>query len=227
MGRLPIWMRPPAAGTGRPAEWSRRQITAAAVSVADAEGLAAVTMRRVAAELGTGAASLYRHLDTRDDLLDLMIDDALREYVSPPVTGDWRADVVAEHLARLRFLRGRPWLVDAIAARPAFGPQGIRLVELTLARLADHPAPGPAKLEAISVLAGMLQTQALHERRGGVLDDEFVAAQITFLQRTASDGDHPHLAAALSDQPTAPQPADDRLARILALVLDGLLPKPE
>lgn len=227
MTRLPIFMRPATtSGTGRPPEWSRGQITAAAIAVAGADGLSAVTMRRVATELGTGAASLYRHLETRDDLLDLMIDSALREYEPPPVTGSWRDDVVADHMARLRFLRRRRWLVDAIATRPAFGPQGARLAELTLARLAGHPAPGPAKMEAAGVLAGMLQSHVRHEGAGGVLEPEFVAAQGEFLQRLVAGGDHPHLAAALSGPPAAaPESVDDRMARVLALVLDGLLPE--
>lgn len=228
MARLPIFMRPAApSSTGRPAEWSREQITAAAIAVADADGLAAVTMRRVATELGTGAASLYRHLETRDDLLDLMIDDALSGYDPPPITGDWRADVVADHIARLRFLRTRRWLVDAIAARPGFGPQGMRLVELTLARLADHPASGQAKMEAVGTLAGLLQTNAMHEGSGGVLEEEYVVAQVEFLQQAVGGGQYPHLAAALATPPTGePESQDERLARILTLMLDGLLPWP-
>ena len=56
-----IWMRPEHAATGRPAQRSRAEITAAAVAIAEREGLDAVSMRRVATELGTGAASLYRY----------------------------------------------------------------------------------------------------------------------------------------------------------------------
>lgn len=59
-----IWLRPEHAALGRPAERSRGEITAAAVTIADADGLDAVSMRRVAAELGTGAASLYRYVET-------------------------------------------------------------------------------------------------------------------------------------------------------------------
>jgi Bacterial regulatory proteins, tetR family len=54
-----IWLRPERSAVGRPAQWSRAEITQAALRIADAEGLDAVSMRRVAAELGTGAASLY------------------------------------------------------------------------------------------------------------------------------------------------------------------------
>jgi AcrR family transcriptional regulator len=95
-------------GAGRPPGWSREQITDAAVAIAEADGLDAVSMRRVAARLGTGAASLYRHLTTRDDLLDLMVEHAFARYEPVADTADWRSDVVAEFVRLLGFLRARP-----------------------------------------------------------------------------------------------------------------------
>src|SRR5579859_3023932 len=90
-----IWLRPEHSPVGRPAQRSRAEITAAAIAIADREGLDAVSMRRVAAELGTGAASLYRYVDTRDDLVDLMTDAVGGEYLLPEPSGDWLADLVA------------------------------------------------------------------------------------------------------------------------------------
>lgn len=228
MARQPIWLRPVTESTtGRPAEWSREQITDAGVAVADAEGLAAVTMRRVAAELGTGAASLYRHMSTRDDLVDLMIDRAFADLPPPPDTGDWRADVVAHYIDLLRYLRGRRWIVDGIITRPPNGPNSIRRVEQTLGLMSASSAPGSRKMEAVGVIAGMIQTTAVHERpgQGGALDEEFVADQTRILMAVVQDGTHPHLASALADpSPRPPETSDDRMARILRMVLDGLLP---
>src|SRR5215468_4033019 len=85
----PIWLRPEHAAVGRPAQRSRAEVTAAAVAIADRDGLEAVSMRRVAAELGTGAASLYRYVETRDELLDLMTDEVAAEYSLPAPSGDW------------------------------------------------------------------------------------------------------------------------------------------
>src|SRR4029079_12687901 len=95
-----IWMRPENAATGRPAGHSRDEITAAAVAIADREGLDAVSMRRVAARLGTGAASLYRYLESREDLLDLMVDATGAEYVFTAPTGDWLRGPLANTAAR-------------------------------------------------------------------------------------------------------------------------------
>ncbi len=227
MTKEPIWLRPEAGSNlGRPAELSRAQITAAALAVAEAEGLKAMTMRRVAAELGTASASLYRHLATRDDLVDLMVDRAFGDYEPAPTTGDWRADTAVEQLQRLRFLRAHPWLLDAVLDRPPVGPTVVRMFEHALSLLADHPAPGLIKMEVVGVLTGLVQTTAQNERPGqGVLDAEFMAAQATILVRAATDGTHPHLAAALAGPPPIPaETGDERLARILGHVLDGLLP---
>ena len=228
MEHEPIWNRTRVtATTGRPPRHGRAEIVAAAIRVAERDGLPAVTMRQVAAELGTGAASLYRHLNTRDDLLDLMIDHILHGYRPPPPTGAPYDDVVADLLQRLHYIRAHPWLIDAMESRPALSPERIRLIELGLARLAGHPAPGPAKIEALTALAGILTTQARHERAPQTLNPEAERAQIELLQHAAADGNHPHLATALAQPPPAPpETPDERFARILHQTLTGLLPPP-
>ncbi|MGI8815579.1 MAG: TetR/AcrR family transcriptional regulator C-terminal domain-containing protein [Pseudonocardia sp.] len=87
-----------------------------------------------------------------------MIDTALGKYEPPPATGSWRADVVAEHMHRLRYLRSRPWLVDAVLERPPIGPATIRILEHTLELFSPHSSSGQARLETVGVLSGMIQT---------------------------------------------------------------------
>src|SRR6204780_686896 len=119
-----IWLRPERSAAGRPAQWSRAEITQVALRIADAEGLDAVTMRRGGAELGTGAASPYRYVQTREDLLDLMTDATGAEYKLAPPTGDWLADLTAfGEQARLIFRRHR-WLAGLTMTRPGIGPNG-------------------------------------------------------------------------------------------------------
>ena len=69
-----IWARPERAAKGPAPSRSRAQIAAAAVQLADDEGLEAVSMRKVAAALGIGAASLYRYIESKDELYELMVD---------------------------------------------------------------------------------------------------------------------------------------------------------
>jgi AcrR family transcriptional regulator len=127
-----IWMRPEHAATGRPAQRSRAEITAAAVTIADREGLDPVSMRRVAAELGTGAASLYRYVDNREDLLDLMIDATGAEYVFAAPTGDWLADLLDIGDQARAIMRRHRWLPSLLITRSVLGPNGLVLLEHVL-----------------------------------------------------------------------------------------------
>ena len=90
--------------------YSRDQIAAAAVKIADAEGLQAVSMRRIAGELGSGATSLYRYITKKDELLDLMSEAVLEVERLPKPSGNWRADLrkIAYHMRAMSFgIRGR------------------------------------------------------------------------------------------------------------------------
>ncbi len=71
---------------------SRDRIVAAAIAVLDSEGLAGMSMRRVARELGAGAMSLYRHVSSREELLDLVLDELAAAIPATPLRGAWRED---------------------------------------------------------------------------------------------------------------------------------------
>src|SRR5437763_6011780 len=126
----------------------QQEIAAAAVAIADREGLDAVSMRRVAARLGTGAASLYRYLESREDLLDLMVDATGAEYVFTAPTGDWSQ-------------RPRPPRARPVSARPpprqqrgqARSPwpshRGHRAVRPERARRRPGPAATQRRLPAV------------------------------------------------------------------------------
>ena len=82
----------------RAAALSREEIVRTAIRVADAEGAEAINMRRIARELGSGTMSLYWHVASKDELLDLMIDAIAGEAQAPEPSGDWRADLRAMRL---------------------------------------------------------------------------------------------------------------------------------
>ncbi|MBM9623425.1 TetR/AcrR family transcriptional regulator [Streptomyces zhihengii] len=214
-----IWLRPEQAPVGRPAERSRAEITAAALELADQEGLDAVSMRRLAATLGTGAASLYRYVATRDDLLDLMIDSTAREYHLPAPSGDWQADLLAiAHEAR-RIMRRHPWLPSLVVTRPGLGPHGVDLLEHLLDVLADHPAEPAHKLEAFAVLNALT---ALFVQNELAATHSGAQRRSSYLGHVAAAGTHPRIAATLA----ATQPettAHDRFATVLARALSGVL----
>jgi AcrR family transcriptional regulator len=228
-----IWMRAEAAAAGRPAQHSRAEITAIALALADREGLGAVSMRRVAAELGTGAASLYRYLRHRDDLLDLMTDATSAEYVLAAPSGDWRADLIALGEQGRAIMRRHPWLPPLALTRPVLGPAGVALMQYVLEALAGHPARPEAKLEAFALFTSITAMFVQHELAGG---SELQARQVGYLRHALGTGQFPRLAELITPPgPPAPPlddppPADraladpaDRYADIMTRVLAGLL----
>jgi AcrR family transcriptional regulator len=222
-----IWMRPEHAATGRPAQRSRAEITAAAVTIADREGLDAVSMRRVATELGTGAASLYRYVDNREDLLDLMIDATGAEYVFAAPTGDWLADLLDIGDQAGTIMRRHPWLPSVLITRSVLGPNGLVLLEHVLQALAPHSASLAAKLEAFAILNTTTALFVQNEIGGGSARQQRNAA---YLNHVLASGRYPQLAQLLAPvSPVQASPAEaaaepaDRYRDILARVLSGHL----
>lgn len=214
-----IWMRPEHAIVGRPPERSRAEITAAAMTLADAEGLVAVSMRRVAAALDTGAASLYRYVSTRDDLLDLMEDFAATEYVLRAPSGDWLADLLDVARQARGIMRRHPWLPSLVIARPALGPRGVDLLEHVLDVLADHPAGGGAKLEAFALMNGLTAMFVQNEISAGSPRPGDAA----YLHHVAAAGRHPRLAALIAGGAGSAAEPQDRFEAILGRALSGVL----
>ena len=133
----PPWQRAPERPARRRRDpISRDAIVTAAVRLLDREGLAALSMRKLADELGTGAASLYWHVGSKDGLLDLVLDEAIGEGKVPdPDPGRWQEQIkqVArdQRAASLR----HPWLVRVSIGRIPMGPNALRYSERILAIL--------------------------------------------------------------------------------------------
>jgi AcrR family transcriptional regulator len=114
---------------------SREEIVRAAIAIADAEGLEAISMRRLARDLRAGAMSLYWHVSSKEELLDAMRDALETEVEIPEPTGDWRADLhVLAHRQRAGLL-AHQWLMDIIGSGPPSGPNDVRNFERMLALL--------------------------------------------------------------------------------------------
>jgi TetR/AcrR family tetracycline transcriptional repressor len=111
---------------------NRERIVAAAIVVLDADGLAGLTMRRVARELGTGAMSLYRHVADREELLDLVLDELVAAVPASRLTGEWRVDVAAlARDVRAALLRRRD-LTLLLTARLGQGAGGLAALDRAL-----------------------------------------------------------------------------------------------
>jgi AcrR family transcriptional regulator len=190
-------------------------IAAAAVDLADARGLAAVTMRSLAAAVGLSAPGLYRYIASRDDIVGHMVDLVSAALEHPPPSGDWVHDftVVAERQRAL--FRAHPWLAEAVASLRVMGPHVLDHLDWGLAVLADVDAPQSRKMEAIALANGMA---ALFSTASPPVGAEAFALL---------DPDrHPRLAALLATAAPTP-PSTDLFQRVLEGALRAVLERPE
>ena len=131
-----LWGVPGAGRRGPKPSRSVEEVVSAAIALADAEGLAALSMRRVAEALGLSPMSLYTYVPSKAELVDLMVDRVAVEIAEPDqsLTG-WREKV--EHLARQRWAMAQrhAWLTEVGIHRPPLGPNILAKVEATLQAL--------------------------------------------------------------------------------------------
>ncbi|ALO10189.1 TetR family transcriptional regulatory protein [Streptomyces venezuelae] len=187
------------------------RIVATAVGLADAEGLDAVSMRRVAGELGVGTMSLYRYVPGKTELLDLMLDRVQGESfeADPPPPTHWRDTVTALARTTLALYRAHPWLLKVNEARSVLGPSALRGLELCLSGLKGPHGMGLGDPQTISVIitvqsytAGIarMELQTVEAaKETGVDDEEFWRTQQPYLERAMASGDYPMMAALAAD----------------------------
>src|SRR6476469_7755923 len=123
-----IWTRPEP-GTRRP-KFTRDQLAAAALAIADAEGFTAVSMRRIAADLGAGTMTLYHYVRTKDELVALMDDAIMAEVLIPPgeLPAHWHGALTAIATRTWDVLMRHPWAPHHLQNAPA-GPNAMRHFE--------------------------------------------------------------------------------------------------
>jgi AcrR family transcriptional regulator len=204
------------------------RIVAAGVRVADADGLDAVSMNRVAKELGASAMSLYRYVDSKDELLALMIDAALGAVPPLPAEGDWRARLERWAWATVRAMRAHPWATQAPIAGPPLAPNSVAWFEDALAALSDTGLTEAEKPSVVLMLSGYASN---HVTVMAQVEAGFLAADPDRAMRTYSDtlrgladaarfpALHRVLAAGVFDRA---DPPDHEFAFGLARILDGV-----
>ncbi|MGW2156865.1 TetR/AcrR family transcriptional regulator [Nonomuraea sp. NPDC001699] len=229
-----IWMRPERPARGPKPAYSRAQITEAAVRIADTEGLEAATMRRIAAEIGTGAMSLYRYVPNRDNLVELMADRLTGEIdVTGLPSGDWRADLTryADEL-RAMWLR-HPWVATVQRSLPSFGPNQVLLIERLMGVL-DAFVPIDENLTLMALLNGYIEGAVREEissagefRRSGLSESEWMARSGPRIEQLVNSGEYPIFTKIVMQAGRPHLSRDDQFRHGLQRVLDcvaGALP---
>ncbi|MFC7587677.1 TetR/AcrR family transcriptional regulator [Nonomuraea antimicrobica] len=100
---------------------SRERIVAAAVALLDAEGVTGFSMRALAARLRAGTMSLYEYVQSREDVLDLALDEVIGEVDEPRAGDPWRELLVRQLTRSRQVMRRHPWMPALTATRPCWG----------------------------------------------------------------------------------------------------------
>jgi len=164
------------------------------IELADAEGLAAVTMQRVAEALGVTKMATYRYVPGKDELVALMADTAIGE---PPslddIEGGWRPKLRAWTLAMFERMRAHPWALSATTGPRVTGPNELGWVERALAALDGVTLNGGQMLDVVVTLTGHIRT--IVEQTADNSEEKIVAGWAAVLESRADR--FPHVVAAL------------------------------
>lgn len=202
--------RPPAAGSEpRSAQaLTLERIVTAAVAVADAEGLDAVSMRRVAVELGVATMSLYRHVADKDDLLARMMNTVFAAHPLPADLPDgWRAQIECAARALWELFRRHPWLAPALSVtRPQMLASALPFSEWMVAALhargLDPTSAFTAHLMLFNYARGIavnLETEREAEALSGLDSEEWMGTQEPALHEILASGRFPVLSRVATD----------------------------
>ncbi|REE95283.1 TetR/AcrR family transcriptional regulator [Thermomonospora umbrina] len=168
-----------------------RAIAEAAIEVADAEGLAALSMRRVAEQLGVSPMSLYTYVPGKAELLDIMLDTVQGEApLLDELPGDWRARV--EHWAResLASHHRHPWVLQVATTRPPMGPNELTWAESAMRALGETGLPPREIVAVVGSLDDYVRGAARRavdaaqaERRIGTTEEQHYRDRAPLLER--------------------------------------------
>lgn len=209
---------------------TRAEIVAAGLAIADSEGLDAVSMRRVAQDLGVGTMTLYSHVRAKDELLDLMSDEVMAEVVVPgELPGDWRDALRALARRTADALIRHPWMAGLRGRSLRIGPNALRHVEQSIAAvegLGLEPKVAGAFLACVDDYAIGFAVRTIAARRWAQRTDEADPMRATAerppneVKALLDTGEYPRLRRSLEEGTFAPP--EDRFDLGLEWLLDGL-----
>ncbi|MBV9444582.1 MAG: TetR/AcrR family transcriptional regulator C-terminal domain-containing protein [Streptosporangiaceae bacterium] len=209
---------------------------ATAMAIADAEGVAAISMRRIARELNAGAMSLYWHVSSKEELEDMMLESIEAEIQIPEPSGDWRADMGTFARNTRTVLLRHQWAMEFRGFRPPSGPRDARNAERMFAAL-DGLGLDTVRVVWIAMTVGtyvmgavfreiqeMRFQHEVEQAMATMTADEIAAAHQEFAKRILDSGRYPFMARFLEEDidPDSPETRDARFEFGLECVLDGI-----
>jgi AcrR family transcriptional regulator len=224
---LDLWTRSEP-GARKP-RLGRAELAEVAIRIADAEGIDAVSMRRIAAELDVGTMTLYHYVRTKDELLALMVDELLGEVVVPDgeLPHEWRAAMTVIATRSRDTLRRHRWVLD-VSGDPTVGPNAMRHFDQSWQAVTGLDADFETRLDVITLVDEYVFGFCLEERRS-YADDDDDPGMVRYLEELLTEGDYPSLQALTAEiglpelwsRMEAHAAGEDRFARNLARLLAG------
>lgn len=213
-----------------PSGLSTERIVRTAVQIADTEGLDALSMRRVAAELGAGTMSLYRYVSGKDALVELMVESVFGESSYPsPMPGGWRTRLEVAARREWGMYSRHPWALRVIATpQPPIGPNVLADVEWAM-RAMDGLGLDPTTMHWVAIMVSaqvqgaalLLVNEVEAERRTGVTTRQWRASKTPMLLEILESGQFPMLSRLYAEQGDAID-IDKWFEFSLRRLLDGL-----
>jgi AcrR family transcriptional regulator len=233
----PIWAVPQPAE--RKPRYTREQIAGTALRVADQEGFDAVTMKRIAAELGAATMTVYYYVRNKNDIVALMHDAIVGDILIPDgeLPTGWRAAIAAVARRTRQVLIAHPWSMSSLT-EAQMGPNAMRHMEQSLAAVASLGLPAQARLEIITTVDDLVfgnvlrSVESMTRAAAAAANPDLVTAGMEYGRDLLESGEFPQLTAMYTEsirqpgQAAGPPMTEDALAsefeRALASLLDGI-----
>ncbi|WP_371404862.1 GntR family transcriptional regulator [Kribbella sp. NBC_00662] len=209
-------------------ELNRDEVVRMGIAIADAEGLAALSMRRIATELGVSTMALYRYVGGKDVLVVRMVDAALAEFPLGTPPDDWREAIAMVARVHWAAYRRHLWLASAISlSRPQLVPRLLPHTDAVLRALRgfEKSAALSAMISLFAYVRGValvMEAEAQAEQDTGVTADEWVTEQADRLGAMVAMGDLPAFRELLADGFDYEYDLDQLFEFGLDVFLDGL-----
>jgi len=214
-------------GTGRKspldrAPLSRERVLEGAVAVADSGGIAGLTIRSLAEQLGVKPMSVYHHVASKDEILDGIVDIVFSQIELPSANGEWRAEISRRARSARTVLRQHPWAIGLLETRTNPGPATLRHHNAVLGALRSGGFSVELTAHAYALLDSFVYGFALQEATLP-FEDQSVEEVAAPMMAAFESGSYPHLLELVTEHALKPgYDFGDEFEFGLELVLDGL-----
>ena len=202
---------------------SRERVLHAAIAIADERGLESLTMRRLGSHLGVEAMSLYKHVASKEEILDGIVDIVIGEIGLPSAEADWKTAMRQRAISARQVLASHPWAIGMMESREAMGSATLRYTDAVIASLRTAGFSVENAAHAFLLLDSYIYGFVVQETSFQVGGHEETEESAEAVLQTSAVDQYPHLAEMATEYVT--RPGDNYAHEFefgLDLILDGL-----